>query len=114
MIKRALRVVYRAALCSAVAAMIAAAIAGCEGDALAPSSEYEGSECQQTGQCGDDKIKLDAGGGATDPTDSGTTTGDPDAGPAGGDTGVEQPDSGDTSVPDAGIPLPPSAFLDLN
>src|SRR5262245_23377068 len=111
MLKRALLAVCRAALCSA----IAASIAGCEGDALAPSSDFQGSECQKTGQCGDDKIKLDAGGGTTNPTDSGTTSTDPDGGVASPDTGVEPPDSGDTTPPDSGVVnVPPSVFLDLN
>src|SRR5262245_7125018 len=84
----------------------------CESDALAPTSDYEGSECLQTGQCGDDKFVLDAGAGVTDPPDSGSTNSGPDSGvntsPDSG--GVLTPDAGDVSQPDSGIPVPPSVF----
>jgi hypothetical protein len=93
--------------------------AACEEDALAPSSEFEGSECLKTGTCGDDKYVLDAGGGGgnTGDDDAGNNTTGPDAGdPSDPDSGFGHngPDLGTSDPPDSGIVVPPSVFLDLN
>src|SRR5262245_25851433 len=114
-----MRLLALLAACSATLCFVS----GCESDALGPTSQYEGSECLKTGQCGDDKLMLDAGAGvvldsgALPGVDSGDTTGAPDAGDTtaadSGDT--TSPDSGNATPPDSGVVTPPpSAFLDLN
>src|SRR5262249_14196125 len=65
---------------------------------------YEGSDCSQTGQCGDDKVKLDAGAGG----------GRGDTGTASDDDGGSSVTDGGPGTPDSGIELPPTVFLDLN
>lgn len=92
-------------------------VSACESDALAPASDYEGSECLKTGDCGDETFTLDAGGGGvTDPPDSGQVTPPFDGGLDDNGNNVPPPDSGMVGEPpDSGVVMPPpSAFLDLN
>lgn len=108
----------RASNVAAIFALSSLALfAGCDSDELGQVSEYEGTECVRNNDCPDDRVRLDAGGGGVDPSDSGDTTPATDGGTntdsdsgSGGD-----PDSGVSNPGDAAIVTPPpSIFLDLN